>query len=91
MTCSLVILHRHTDNIQQTGNECREGVRGLAPPEALALCSQDAGGWFSQECVGARSTLRQEHCSQVKLGQGAAMGKPSGILPHLPATLLPGR
>lgn len=81
MTRPSVILHRHTDNIQQTGNEFREGVRGLALPEALALSSQDAGGRLSQECVGARSTLRQEHCSQVKLGQGAAMGKPSGILP----------
>ena len=81
MTRPSVILHRHTDNIQQTGNECREGVRGLALRRHWHCAPRMLVGGLSQEFVGARSTLRQEHCSRVKLGQGAAMGKPSGILP----------
>lgn len=56
-------------------------------------CHRVPGRWWalSQECVGARSTLVQERCSQVNPGQGAVMGRPSGIQPHLPATLVPGR
>lgn len=87
MTRSSVILHRHTDNIQQTEMNAggRQGLR--SPREALALCSQDAGGGYLRNTSRARSTLRQE-LSQVKLGQGGGDGKAlSGSCHTSPATL----
>lgn len=52
MSRSSVILQRHTNNIQQTRNECRKGVRSLVHADGLSPCSRTMVGVISGMCWG---------------------------------------
>lgn len=52
MSRSSVILQRHTNNIQQTRNECRKGVRSLVHADGLSPCSRTMVGVISGMCRG---------------------------------------
>lgn len=71
MTRSSVILHRHTYNIQQTGNERREGVGSLAHTVGLSPCSRDDGGCYLGNVSGQGPRL----CGYGEPGPGSSDGK----------------